>query len=252
MAFAINQNFDLKSKRKDFVRQELTLADLKTTREADYPDDYTVTIGGKIYIFNSSNSVDSILGKWREFAGGGGGSITPGSGLENTSGTLRVKIGSGIAFNSTGGVKVDCPDVNDESVKTTHFAPLKIGSSSNLGIHLGTYFTAAGDKIELHLGSGLETSPDNSAIKVAISNNSPLSIDSGKLNVKIGSGLTLDGANKISLSSCTVYRRYISDPIAQDSVIVSTNGVLNFKISTGLAVDEDGHLYVDVNSIINV
>lgn len=68
MAFTINQNFDLKSRRKDFARQELTLAQLKSTRDADYPDDYEVVIGGKIYIFNSTNSADATLGKWREFA----------------------------------------------------------------------------------------------------------------------------------------------------------------------------------------
>lgn len=67
MAFTINQNFDLKSRRKDFVRQELTVEQLKSTRESDYPDDYTVAIGGKIYIYNSGNSVDGALGKWREY-----------------------------------------------------------------------------------------------------------------------------------------------------------------------------------------
>ena len=65
MSFAINQNFDLKSRVKDFTRQELTLEDLPVTRDADYPDDYLVAIDGKIYIFNSNNSVDPTTGKWR-------------------------------------------------------------------------------------------------------------------------------------------------------------------------------------------
>ena len=68
MAFTINQNFDLKSRRKDFARQELTVEQLKATRDADYPDDYQVVIGGEIYIFNSSNSVDATLGKWRKLS----------------------------------------------------------------------------------------------------------------------------------------------------------------------------------------
>lgn len=67
MAFTINQNFDLKNRRKDFVRQELTMEQLKSTRESDYPDDYVVAIGGKIFIYNSGNSTDGTLGKWREY-----------------------------------------------------------------------------------------------------------------------------------------------------------------------------------------
>ena len=70
MSFAINQNFDLKSRVKDFTRQNLTLDDLPVTRDADYPDDYMVAIDGKIYIFNSNNSVDPVTGKWREFKSG--------------------------------------------------------------------------------------------------------------------------------------------------------------------------------------
>lgn len=70
MSFAINQNFDLKSRVKDFTRQNLTLDDLPVTRDADYPDDYMVAIDGKIYIFNSNNSVDPTTGKWREFKSG--------------------------------------------------------------------------------------------------------------------------------------------------------------------------------------
>ena len=73
MSFAINQNFDLKSRVKDFTRQNLTLDDLPVTRDADYPDDYMVAIDGKIYIFNSSNNSDPVTGKWREFKSGEGG-----------------------------------------------------------------------------------------------------------------------------------------------------------------------------------
>lgn len=70
MSFAVNQNFDLKSRIKDFTRQELKLTDLPNTRDADYPDDYLVTIDGKIYIFNSANELDPTTGKWREFKAG--------------------------------------------------------------------------------------------------------------------------------------------------------------------------------------
>lgn len=68
MAFTINQNFDLKNRRKDFARQELTVEQLKSTRDADYPDDYQVVIGGVVYIFNSKNSADATLGKWRKLS----------------------------------------------------------------------------------------------------------------------------------------------------------------------------------------
>lgn len=70
MAFVINQNFELKSRRKDFARQELALADLPGTLDADYPDDYIVAIGGEIYIFNSANTKDAKLGKWRKLETG--------------------------------------------------------------------------------------------------------------------------------------------------------------------------------------
>lgn len=247
MAFAINQNFDLKSKRKDFVRQELTLADLKTTRDADYPDDYTVTIGGKIYIFNSSNSVDSTLGRWREFAGGGGGSITPGSGLETSSGKLQVRIGSGLIFDGNGTLKVNLYDVssNDE----TAFVPLQIGSNSLPGIAVSTNFVTQSGKLFLNLGSALKEET-NGRVTVKTAPNSGMTIGNNGLGINVNSSLAIDSDNKLSLSSCTVYRRNKAEPIAQESVIVSTNG-LNFKISTGLAVDEEGYLYVDVNSIIN-
>ena len=72
MAFIINQNFDLKAGVKDFERQNLVVKpvdaenSLKNAPESWFPDDYTVTIGGIIYIFNSKNSADATLGKWRK------------------------------------------------------------------------------------------------------------------------------------------------------------------------------------------
>lgn len=72
MSFIINQNFDLKSRQKDFERQNLTLEDLPNVRDADYPDDYQVIIDGKIYIYNSKNEVREKLGKWRQFSSNNG------------------------------------------------------------------------------------------------------------------------------------------------------------------------------------
>lgn len=72
MSFIINQNFDLKSRQKDFERQNLTVEDLPNVREADYPDDYQVIIDGKIYIYNSKNEVREKLGKWRQFSSNNG------------------------------------------------------------------------------------------------------------------------------------------------------------------------------------
>lgn len=74
MSFIVNQNFDLKNRQKDFVRQELTLEDLPNTRDSDYPDDYQVVIKGRIFIFNSQNSKIDTYGRWREFKSGSGGS----------------------------------------------------------------------------------------------------------------------------------------------------------------------------------
>lgn len=228
MAFAINQNFDLKSKRKDFVRQELTLADLKTTREADYPDDYTVTIGGKIYIFNSSNSVDPILGKWREFAGGGGGSITPGSGLEATgNGTLFIKIGSGFTFDDNSNLCLDCS--KDETVGSEQLLPIKIGSMNSLGIVLG---------------SALQKEPGDK-LNIKVNSNSVLEVTDQGLEVRVGSGLRND-QGLLKLGICGVYKMQNGTLTLStaDGIIEGKDGVLNFKLATGLDVDDNGCLYV--------
>ena len=49
----------------------------------DYPENFLPDIAycfvkadGKMYVFNRSNDIDSVYGKWREY-GGGGGTPTP-------------------------------------------------------------------------------------------------------------------------------------------------------------------------------
>ena len=94
MAFIINQNFDLKAGVKDFERQNLVLEptdasnSLKNAPESWFPNDYTVTIGGVIYVFNSANEVDETTGKWRKLDIGKQGALDKTSvGLGNVDNT---------------------------------------------------------------------------------------------------------------------------------------------------------------------
>lgn len=262
MAFAINQNFDLKSKRKDFVRQELTLADLKTTREADYPDDYTVTIGGKIYIFNSSNSVDSILGKWREFAGGGGGSITPGSGLASEGGKFYIRIGSGFKFGDNNNLELNCE--TDAITVSTGFVPIKLSTSNTLGFAIGSGLGIDQfDHAYVKLGSGLQFDANDcispklgSGLKFA--ENGSVAVDTDTIgsgaSITVGSGLMGGGTETIELGPCVVLKKFGSNiqEISQDAVIDKAIGIMKLKLATGLKVDSDGFLYIDMSELANV
>ena len=75
MSFIINQNFDLKSPQFNFVRDYFdNLAALKTACGGDwtkanyssFPDHFITSVGGTLYQYTSSNSIDTNTGKWRK------------------------------------------------------------------------------------------------------------------------------------------------------------------------------------------
>lgn len=75
MSFIINQNFDLKSPQFNFARDYFAdLAALKTACGGDwtkanyssFPDHFITSVGGTLYQYTSSNSIDTNTGKWRK------------------------------------------------------------------------------------------------------------------------------------------------------------------------------------------
>ena len=78
MSISLNANFELLSAGLylDDRQQFNTLIEMKDFAETSIPDGF-ITYNKetqKHYVFNSSNTVDAILGKWREYNSGGGSS----------------------------------------------------------------------------------------------------------------------------------------------------------------------------------
>lgn len=72
MSLFIADNFAYSGKKPNFARDSYdTLADLKAVRDVDIDDGHLAFCAEdrKTYKFDSSNSVDSVTGKWRIFAG---------------------------------------------------------------------------------------------------------------------------------------------------------------------------------------
>lgn len=75
MSFIINQNFDLKSPQFNFARDYFdNVASLKAACGGDwtkanyssFPDHFITNVGGTLYQYTSSNSIDTNTGKWRK------------------------------------------------------------------------------------------------------------------------------------------------------------------------------------------
>lgn len=68
----ITENFTYIGTQQNFERDSyLTLAEMKAVIDKRMPDIFTATCKetGKFYIYNKSNEIDEILGKWREIGG---------------------------------------------------------------------------------------------------------------------------------------------------------------------------------------
>ena len=75
MAISLGSNLSLHTR---LVLDDRTLMD-SILEMRDYPENFLPDIGycfnkedGKMYVFNRSNDIDPVLGKWREYGNGGG------------------------------------------------------------------------------------------------------------------------------------------------------------------------------------
>ena len=77
MSVKLTDNLDYKGRKPDFVRQQYnTVADMKSVLESQLPPMYLAYCleTRKVYLFNSENEDDEILGKFRALQGSGGNS----------------------------------------------------------------------------------------------------------------------------------------------------------------------------------
>ena len=75
----ITENFTYIGTQQNFERDSYaTLAEMKSVIDKRMPDIFTATCKetGKLYIYNKTNEVDEILGKWRELSLDGGDYVT--------------------------------------------------------------------------------------------------------------------------------------------------------------------------------
>ena len=95
MPISIADNFQYKgTKPLDKRIQYATISDMVDTPLADLYDGCLayVTANKKNYQYDSNNTVDQTLGKWREFSSGGGGSsYTAGDGIDITENVISTK-----------------------------------------------------------------------------------------------------------------------------------------------------------------
>ena len=76
---SVLDNFDLRAKKQNFQRDAFdTIADMVDFSENYLPDmfDSFCYEDGKKYRYNRSNTVDPVLGKWRDITSGGGGDLS--------------------------------------------------------------------------------------------------------------------------------------------------------------------------------
>lgn len=77
MASTWGDNFEYNGSKPDFTRQQYaTLADMKAVVRTRMPTMYIAFCleDHKVYLYDKANEDDPVLGRWREWTGGGGGS----------------------------------------------------------------------------------------------------------------------------------------------------------------------------------
>ena len=157
----------------------------------------------------------------------------------DTDNYLEVKPGHGI-FVSNQGVNVKPGfgiETNDAGVCVQYGTGLAIDEISNaLYIPISTGLQMVDRELCVAFGNGLKSEIDGN-IEISLHDNSGLMLTDTKLKIGSGTVNAINGANNAITNT------------AISAIINTKNNVLEFKLSTGLAVDKDGYLYVDTTQL---
>ena len=113
----ITENFTYIGTSQNFERDSYaTLAEMKAVVDKRMPDIFTATCKetGKLYIYNKSNEIDEILGKWRE-VGGSSCDCQEETGIVDFSTWSEYSTGievDGIILDGQGGAIIDNSNVS--------------------------------------------------------------------------------------------------------------------------------------------
>ena len=161
MAISIADGFQyFGNKPLDSRIKYATLADLKAVSEANLYDgcEAYVTATKKYYSFDSSNSVDPTLGKWRErTSGGGGGGVTDYSDLTGKPSIDGVTLDGAMTAEDLGLAKEE--DIPDVPTKT-----------SDLNNDSGFITNVVNDLVNYYLKSETYSKTETDALIAAIKN----------------------------------------------------------------------------------
>lgn len=236
MAYIVSDNFNLQSKAPNFVRDQFaTVVAMKAFPETALDDGHiSYCVGdGKTYQYKSGNSVDATLGRWREFASGGGGSVTVKSPLEkDADGSIGIKLSRGLTYDDIEGIRVmggTC--INVDPIHGVGLAlgtkGLAIDMGSNLTVNLGSSAPLEFDPygaIDLRLGSisGLSTGTDASL---------QLKFDTSLAGMGGCSGLIISTTNnglRIDTEQLgTIFRKNAS--VFREALGITSNGSISFQ-----------------------
>lgn len=272
MAYIVSDNFNLQSKAPNFVRDQFaTVAAMKAFPETALDDGHIsyCTGDGKTYQYKSGNSVDATTGKWREFAGGGGGSVTVkdplvknvdgsielsyGEGLGVNSGELTITVGDGIRIDEDGNLYVKASEVSrtinvDSTGVEVRMDPrggltaqgdglgidardgLIADDKGGLRISTGPGLVVASGKVCIQLGTcGLQI--DDTGLNALLGTNAPLEFDGdGGIDLRLGSVSGLSTGTDASLQ------------LKFDTSVAGMGGYSGLIISTtnnGLRIDTE-------------
>nr|DAI06150.1 MAG TPA: hypothetical protein [Crassvirales sp.] len=143
MSFIINQNFDLKSPQFNFARDYFAdLAALKTACGGDwtkanyssFPDHFITSVGGTLYQYTSSNSIDTNTGKWRKLILGSDVNLSGYATIAQLNNKVDKVTGKGLStndFTAAYKTKLDGIDTNanhtvvDDTLKSDSTNPVQ-------------------------------------------------------------------------------------------------------------------------------
>lgn len=140
MSFIINQNFDLKSPQFNFARDYFAdLAALKTACGGDwtkanyssFPDHFITSVGGTLYQYTSSNSIDTNTGKWRKLILGSDVNLSGYATIAQLNNKVDKVTGKGLSTNDfTAAYKTKLDGIDTNANHTVVDGTLKSDSTN--------------------------------------------------------------------------------------------------------------------------